>query len=413
MIFNKRTGIIALILLVLSPIHIYYSQDANYYSWMMGLTVLSLYFMFLFIRRFNPVWLIPYGLSAYLNYYVHPSNLLLIGCQLLVIGCYVVFSPVLHEKARNILKRVSESKPLFIGSTLVTGGGLLVVLYFFFRFVYKKAMHSYGRVVAENLEFTPGFFMKLAMDYGVAFQQYTSVVFAVTAIFLIIFAIGFIISLRDKKYFALYVLFSWTLPFIAIYIKKISHFFHVRYTSFIVPGFLLMGAYGIDRLANMAKNRFGDKARNGVIALILAVLAVGILPNLGRYYTGQKQGWKGAVDYLKENMQEGEKVTSFLHANDDALEFYYDYFDMDKSSLVKLSGEFRGNEYSAFYRLKKMCFTEPGVYFATSYTRYEDPRIWEWVKKYFEVVYNQPSLHQDEFNREGKEVILYRFRFPG
>ncbi|MBN1900061.1 glycosyltransferase family 39 protein, partial [Candidatus Sumerlaeota bacterium] len=410
---DKKAALYALILLAFSPINIYYSQDANYYGLMMGFTVASLYFLFLFMKNHNPLWLIFYGITIYINYYVHLANILLIACQLVTLGAFIVLDGGFRRRIISLFKKITQNKAAFV----LSGAAALVIMgyggYRFFRFIYRMAIRPYGTVLAENFEFSPRFFLKLAMDYGVAFQQYSPGILALTAVVIILFLWGMAYSFRKNRFFALFVFLSWTLPFLAIYIKKIGHFYHCRYTSFIVPGYLLLTAAGIRRIEEFLRSKARDKIAKTSVLAIFGILSVGMVPNLWRYYTGHKQDWKGAVAYLKNNLESGEKVTSNLFCNDSSLRFYFQRLSMDEKPIIKLAGEFRGAPYSGLFRLKKLCFLEPGVYFAISYTRYEDQRMWNWVKAHFNEVFHRPSLHPEEFNREGKEVILYKFKYSG
>jgi len=410
---NKRAALLALVFLVFSPINIYYSQDANYYGLMMGVTVASLYFLFLFMKTYNPIWLIPFILMSYINFHVHPATLLLMACQIISVTLFFVTDDGFRKSVKRKIDKITTSKFVYASAGLA-GLFLVVILgWGFFRHIYRMAIRPYGTVLAENLEFSPRFFIKLAMDYGVAFQEYKAHVFFITLFFLFLFFLGLVLSFKKQRYFAFFVILTWTFPFIAIYIKKVGHFYHCRYTSFIVPGYLILAAYGVERLLALVKRKTSEKNARFALVLVACVFCLAAVPNLFRYYTGHKQDWKGAVSYLKKNLKPGEKVATNHFCNDSSLEFYFDYFKMDPSPIVKLAGEFRGASYTGLFRLKKLCFTSPGIYFGISYTRYENQALWNWVKTYFETAFNQPSLHPEEFNREGKEVILYKFKYSG
>jgi hypothetical protein len=410
---NRKISLFALVLLVFSPISIYYSQDANYYGLMMGLTIVSLYFLFLFMKKHNPLWLVFYVLSIYINYYVHLANILLVACQLLTLAAFIFLDGNFRRHILSVFSKITQNKAAFV----LSGAAALFIMsyigYRFFVYIYRMAISSYGTILAENLEFSPQFFFKLAMDYGVAFQQYSLKVVVLTVIFVIFFFWGLVYSFRKSRFFAFFVLLSWTIPFLAIYIKKIGHFYHCRYTSFIVPGYLLMTAAGIQRLEEALRLKTRTMIVKAGVYLAFFLIALGALPNLLRYYTGHKQDWKGAVSYLKQNLKPGDKVTSNLFCNDSSLRFYFRRYGMSEDPIIKLAGEFRGAPYTGLFRLKKLCFLEPGAYFAISYTRYEDQRMWDWAKANCAEVFNRPSLHPEEFNREGKEVILYKFKYSG
>lgn len=410
---NKKTALYALVLLAFSPINIYYSQDANYYGLMMGLTIASLYFLFLFMKNHNSLWLVFYGLFIYMNYYVHLANILLIACQLLSLTAFILLDGDFRRSIMSFLAKFTRNKAAFVLSGAAALFLMFYIGYRFFVHIYRMAISSYGTVLAENLEFSPRFFFKLAMDYGIAFQQYTLKVAVLTILFLIFFFWGLLYSFKKSRFFTLFVLLSCSLPFLAIYIKKIGHFYHCRYTSFIVPGYLIMAAAGIHRLEEFLRSKTKILVAKAGICLVFFLIALSVVPNLWRYYSGHKQDWKGSVSYLKQNLEPGEKVTSNLFCNDSSLRFYFRRYDMNPDPIAKLAGEFRGAPYTGLFRLKKLCFLEPGVYFAISYTRYEDQRLWDWVKTNFSEVFHRPSLHPEEFNREGKEVILYKFKYSG
>jgi len=410
---NRKAALFALILLVFSPINIYYSQDANYYGLMMGFAILSLYLLFLFIKTYHPVWLVLFGISSYINYHVHPSNILLTTCQLASLGIFLVFDPGFRNACRFLFEKLTRNKLAFVSAGLVS---LILLGYLgrkFVLYVYRMTFSSSGETISENLSLTPDFFKKLAMDYSVAFQQYSRYVLILTFFFVVFFFAGLVYSLKKQRYFAFFVVCSWTLPFLAMYVKKIGHFYHCRYTSFIVPGFIILAALGIERIRAFVELKKNSLWARTAVTICFGVIALGMVPNLFRYYTGEKQDWKDAVRYLKKNLKSGEQVTTNLFCNDASLRFYYSYFGMDPTPLVKLAGEFRGAPYTGLFRLKKLCMTTPGIYYATSYMRYADPAIGAWVKSYFDQVFYVPSLHPEEFNREGKEVILYKFKYSG
>jgi hypothetical protein len=423
-IMSRQGAFIAALLMTFSPINVYYSQDSNYYGMMMGFTAATLYFMFRFFRTRNvlalAVLFVLWLLANYLNFKVHPFNIFIAAAEGVVFVAWFFLDRAFRRywggKLKEFLSKPASAVPVLIVAAILGG----VILYSFaprsLGYITAMLNASQGTRIAENFEPNLGFFLKLSTDYGLVFQDYTSFNFAFTFLFLGFFGVGLVWYARRNRFLLLLTLLCWTLPFVGLYLVRVTHFYHPRYTSFIVPLYLLAAAQGVTVVAGFLAERISavrkEQIQRFLACVILCVFGVATVPNLFRYYAGEKQDWKGAVKFLKSNLKPGDRVTSYLFANNSSLVFYFRRFGMDLSVLEKLP-EIRGAAFNDLYLLKKMCLGKGDVYFCTSYTRYEPPLLIDWVKGHFERVFDSPSLHPSEINREGKEVIVYRWKYKG
>jgi hypothetical protein len=423
-ITSRQTAFLAALLMTFSPINVYYSQDANYYGMMMGFAAVTLYLLFRFFRTRNLVGLLVLFILwiavNYLNFGTHPFNIFLSGAEIIVFIAWFFLDREFRGYWGGELKRFLAKPAIAVPVLAIAVIGAGFVLY---RLAPRSAGYikgmlnaSQGTRMAENFEATPAFFLKLATDYGLVFQDYTKLNFAFTFVFLAFFVVGVLWYARRSRFVFLLTVLGCTVPFVGLYVARVHHFYHPRYTSFLVPIYLLAAAQGVAVISGFLADRIVSARKNQirwfVICGILAVFGVVAVPNLVRYYTGEKQGWRNAVEFLRENLKPGDKVTSYLFANNSSLVFYFNRLGMDISAIEKLP-EVRGAAWNDLYLLKKMCLGGGDVYFCTSYTRYEPPLIINWVEKHFDRVLDLPSLHPNEINREGKEVIVYRSKYKG
>lgn len=416
-IFGIQTAYVAAVLLAFSPYHIYYSQDANYYSEMMFFSLLTYYLMFAFFDRRTISLLVLLILANIVNFKVHLTNIFVVVSEgLLLLGWLVIDGRFLREKAAEVVRLFQRARAVVIPAVGVFLAGMAYVAYLAIDKVLRLAVVDLGPGRAENVEFSLGFFWKIATDYGIAFQDYSVRNLVLTGVVVLFFLVGLGYCAFRRRELLFFVLILFSVPYVALMVKPVGHFFHPRYTSFIVPLYVLCISQGLRLTAGWAAQRITSgaaqaKIANIVLACLVCAFLIGFFPNLYRYYTGNKQNWRGAVEYLRANVRPGEVVASYLFANNSSLHFYYNLLHMDTSQIFKLR-EVYGIPVMALNQLKELCYEKPGVWLCSSYRRYEPPLLFEWVDKYFTQALYLPSLHPMEFNREQKEVVVYHWRYP-
>ena len=79
--FNKKAGIYSALLLALSPVHIYYAQEARSYSLLFLLTLLSMFFYLKLKDGFSKRTISGYVVSSILLIYSHHYGILILLAQ--------------------------------------------------------------------------------------------------------------------------------------------------------------------------------------------------------------------------------------------------------------------------------------------------------------------------------------------
>ncbi|MFT7616249.1 MAG: mannosyltransferase, partial [Candidatus Woesearchaeota archaeon] len=80
-LFNKRVAIISSIIFAVSPIMIYYSQEARLYSLFVFLSLLSMYFYVRYLEDMSTKKLLFYGLASLFLIYTHLFSFLVLFVQ--------------------------------------------------------------------------------------------------------------------------------------------------------------------------------------------------------------------------------------------------------------------------------------------------------------------------------------------
>ena len=85
-----RTGTLAALLLAVSPIHVWHSQDARMYTLLLSLAILSSYFLLRALTASRPALWLAYGLLAAGTLYTHNTAALTLAAQALLAVIYIV-----------------------------------------------------------------------------------------------------------------------------------------------------------------------------------------------------------------------------------------------------------------------------------------------------------------------------------
>ena len=138
--FNKKVAFVATFLLTISPMHIWYSQEARMYSLFMFLSLLSLTFFILAIEKKKTYFWIGFIISMVLNLYTHYFAIFTLMTFMLLA---FIYSKNKEYRSKSILLSVMIAGTLFLpqwqtfiditnGMTSVLSYGLPANLYLFF-----------------------------------------------------------------------------------------------------------------------------------------------------------------------------------------------------------------------------------------------------------------------------------------
>jgi mannosyltransferase len=300
-LFNPTVGSMAMLLLALNPLHIWFSQEARMYSLLSMLVTLSMVFFWEAINHHQRRTWITLGVINALIYLIHYFGLLVP-----VIQCGYLMLTFKYNHKRLRAWTVSQ-----------IGAGVVLVPWLVATFLRPVQSFGIGFLVRPALLDLPLTFWNLTTginDYGVS-----------ALLTLIFFGAAFIAALfirapgtRPPGSRPHLLLVCWgVVPILLIWIiSQRRSFYADRYFSFCIPALLLLAAYGLFQLASPAQRRIVGVGL--VAATLTGLIAMFMLP------TYQKDQWRLAADYIAHHEQPADVVLlRSLHIKY-AFDYYYE-----------------------------------------------------------------------------------------
>jgi len=303
-------GLVAGFLLLISPFHLYHSQDARMYSQLIALTVLALGCEDRFwaawrrggrFERRPTAWLAGWTLATLLNLYTS----------------YFAFF-VLFGQGLSILYRLgrSRSKP-GLRILLLAWAIAAVVLWLGYLPWLGATFDFLNQYGGDSMEKTaPPGLKTLALTFQVFGPQsaFGGLLFAALAL------AGLFYSGRLARLFV----FQLIGPTLYLAVSSPSHFFAPRYLAFLLPVYLLLVAAGLLNLSrwlrlsgpclNLRQTLFA--IFSGIVLLAASWSA------LDRYYRLEKQNWREAVAFLASHLQAGDRIMTGKNGVDYGVLYY-------------------------------------------------------------------------------------------
>jgi 4-amino-4-deoxy-L-arabinose transferase-like glycosyltransferase len=257
LIFNKRTGIYAALLLAISPIHIYYSQEARPYSLLFLVALLSIFFYVKLKDRFSKGSAAGYTVFSTILIYSHLYGLLVLLAQNL--DQFINHNFKLRKLKSWILLQ-------------------LIIIIFYIPWIIRMpeiiGVQSHSWIPKPNLLISFPLFYKFASgELNYPFK-----------------------SIRKESI----LLFSWLLvPVIIPFLYSVifTPVFTIRYTVVASLSLFLIAAYSLFNMNTFKKP--------GLLILIVlcSFLALHVQNN-----TTIKDPWRDVSKFIQSNMQDGDQV---------------------------------------------------------------------------------------------------------
>jgi len=301
---SPAAAVWAVLVLALSPLHIWYSQEARMYAQLVFLSLLSTLFLCNALERTHKTWWVLYTLTVTAGMYTHLFMAFSVIAQGVWTARYYrdhLFSYSICVAAVSMCFVVPLSHFLWQGYKVFNkpsgGAGFTwgALPYTFFTYA---AGFSLGPNIAELHE-----------DRSLSFiVQFLPSILAVGTVFGTLFISGVWQALQylDTRYLALCLL-SLCLPLAGIVIISLGPRFpfNVRYTVIALPYFCIFIGIALSCLCTR-KNLVG-------MALALAVFVISSL-SLYNYFSNAryaKEDVRSAVKFFQKNSQKNEKILSY------------------------------------------------------------------------------------------------------
>jgi mannosyltransferase len=317
-LFNKSIGLVAGLILAISPFHVWYSQDARPYALLVVLSLASVWFFLRLRDRPNFIGFTGYVVTTTLAMYTHVYALFLLLFQ-------------------NLYMLHSWRKPARLGQKWIVSQATVLVLsvpwYYFIFFIFSG--HGGGvpwagfRKEVDPIVIPYTFFVySLGISVGPSladlhlsrsldlFMPYVGVLLPACIAFALMFLLGLYSTGKDKPRLPFLLLYLFV-PILGAFMITVLYSritYNVRYTAIALPAYTIILAKGI------------TSVRRKGWRLLLILLIVGFSAHaLGNYYFNAKyakEDARSAAEYLETTV--GERDVIVVLEIVQALEHYYD-----------------------------------------------------------------------------------------
>jgi uncharacterized membrane protein len=290
-LFNRKTGLVAGLLLAISPFAIFYSQEVRPYSLLMLLTLASFLFFIRILRpdRQHRADLLGYCIANVLLVYTHAYGLFALGSEVLY---FLIFR-----------KRYEPSRRPFWIAQAVTALAASPWIYSLIRVVIKgKVAQSLGHSAAADP--TTQVVNALLGDIWGFSASHVALLFLPLSLGL--FLAGFfrlqkqgVKTLAGKPSTALLLVWIFVPLIGVVTISLVSHsFLWSKYMIGIVPAIYLIIARGMANISDAAR-AIVAKVNMNYILLALVVLPC-LLEVSNMYTTPRREQWREIADLIQQ-----------------------------------------------------------------------------------------------------------------
>ena len=287
--FDAKVALVAVLLPALSPWHIYWSQNARFYTIVLLLFTTALFAFYVAIEDDRPSYLVIAGALLFLAARERVFAMFLIP----IAGLYLILVYLLpFERPKGLTKRN-------LALLLVLGGGL--TLMFSLPFLQSPAQwtDTFNRINTGPIW----------LASGVAFYV------GIPTITLAAFMGVYLLQRRDRA--ALLLVIAAIIPLAGVMLLSLVQYAANRHVFMTLPSYLILAAVGVRELIK--------RSDQGVRLMAIGILMVLVLTSLSenvlyyQYQNGNRDDWKGAFEILQTKMQPGDLVVS----SDPRLSDYY------------------------------------------------------------------------------------------
>jgi mannosyltransferase len=302
-LLGQPAGLVAPLLLSISPFVLGYAQEARGYALLEMLACLSLLLLVQALARRRRVWWLGYVVGTTLLLYAHFFAWFPVAAQVLFALGVLLWQTGKRRKLDPRLPWLAAS--LLIAAVLYLP--LVRPLLDFLQQFGSNAGSSQSAVLAP-FRLSLGLVRNLVVVYGprtYGWQEY-------------LFGAGFFLGLASlalrKKWRVLWLILLWfAIPLAVLTAASSSHFFDFRYLIFFVPIFLLVVAEGIAAVA-LVLVRTGSRRRAsrlhvlGAVGLTALLFFPANLPALRTYYAWEKENWREIGTFVHDHLLADEVI---------------------------------------------------------------------------------------------------------
>ena len=304
---NRDTGIIMSLLVVFSPFHIFYSQEARSYSMMLIFFSIALLSYILAIKYGQKKWWIAFGIFSALAFWTHYYTA--IGIGLIVFHAIILNSQKIRNDA-TFRKNFFEGLILLI---IISIPLMYIVIERYLELTSKMRLGSLG--------------LSLISDTIINFSVFNGII---ALIFTTFFIVGLYVIYQKNRSFAYLYAMIMVLTLIISVILSAKMSMNARYLIYLLPVFFVCIAATCTPISKFLKT---DK----FVYFFMAVLILLSVPFMLTYYTvPSKNDWRGFSVSISELTNEGDYVIILPGYMKQPFDYYYNN-ESDKTIEFGLS----------------------------------------------------------------------------
>ena len=296
--FDRRTGLLAALLLAISPYHIWYSQELRNYAMLTGLAVAVGYFFLKTLDSDGLKWWVGFIVTSSLAYATHYYAFLLPVSQL------VFFILCLRQYRLHFRKWAVAQFVAFLP--------LIPWLYLLSR--QETVAFGVGWMPAPTL-LSP-FLTLQGFSTGLS-DRFTILTVFSLGITLLAVGLGMFVPQPHTKSSRLFLVLWLVVPFVLVLVISLRRvFYYHRYFVIVLPAYLTLMCAGATRL----------RPKIPRVALTLALIVIPLLslwgyPNLSAF---PQQDWRAVAQYIRENAESSDIIVVVGVLDVLVWRYYYD-----------------------------------------------------------------------------------------
>jgi len=301
--FGRREGLIAALLLALSPLHVHASRDARYYAMAVLMCLITTIACWYAVNTGRKRYWAAFLLSTLLSLYNHPSALLVLAGQMVFLGLLWA-GRLARRRDRGALSTPPVLYPfLCILALAGIATGYVVSLPGQMSANLLGQGSEPGSPVNLSLGFFAGLADALAGGPGL-----------ITAISVVAFLLGIVVSVRATRTASFLLLAILLAPVAMLPFLKLRISFVYKYLIFMLPIYLLFVSRGIESLFPLGSSTFDtSRVSRSWIAPLPGLLVLTVFAAYAGRSAVQQAGerteeWREMGRFLEQNVQGSDAV---------------------------------------------------------------------------------------------------------
>ena len=324
-LFDARVGLLSALLLAISPLHIWYSQEARMYILVAALGLCSAYFMLLALREGRSWHWLAYVLSTALLMNAHYFAVFLVPFQ----NAYVLYLLLRRHARRGVLWHWLLSQ-VMVG--LLSAVGLAGIFS-------SESSYWWGLLDTWHGAPTIADLLGLMFSFSLGTTVRGSLIYWGGLFLFGLCVLGSLLAFERRRLSLsvdrglVFAMLYLVVPLGTVFLlSQFRSFWVLRYIFPFLPPYCIIVARGISRMSSLGEaqsRHLSGESRIRPPGWILGVLVLGAIvlvsfwPIANIYRYEQKENWRAAVQYLTAEEQLGDLI--LLVDEDIWLPFEYYY----------------------------------------------------------------------------------------